>query len=78
MRADISLDGASDHRVSEALYMRDPDQNGVELYCDRPPDQWPRTADGHLALFTRKLDLESLLAEADRAVLHAMPVRRTA
>jgi catechol 2,3-dioxygenase len=61
--AGIPLDGASDHGVSEALYLRDPDQNGVELYWDRPQGQWPRTPDGHLAMFTRKLDLDSLLAE---------------
>jgi catechol 2,3-dioxygenase len=63
-RAGISLDGASDHGVSEALYLRDPDENGVELYWDRPPEQWPRTADGQLAMVTRPLDLDSLLAEA--------------
>ncbi len=57
----IALDGASDHGVSEALYLRDPDQNGVELYVDRPPDQWPRNADGSLAMVTRRLDLEDLL-----------------
>src|SRR5688572_31753162 len=66
--AGITLDGASDHGVSEALYLRDPDENGVELYCDRPPDQWPRSPDGQLAMFTRKLDLESLLAEPDPAL----------
>jgi catechol 2,3-dioxygenase len=63
--AGIPLDGASDHGVSEALYLRDPDQNGVELYCDRPPDQWPRTGDGHLVLNRSKLDLENLLTEPD-------------
>ena len=62
MRANISLDGASDHGVSEALYLRDPDENGVELYYDRPPDQWPHAADGGLQMFTRPLDLENLLA----------------
>src|SRR3954464_13412325 len=61
--AGIALDGASDHGVSEALYLRDPDQNGVELYWDRPFDQWPRSSDGQLAMFTRKLDLDSLLQE---------------
>jgi catechol 2,3-dioxygenase len=61
--AGISLDGASDHGVSEALYLRDPDQNGVELYWDRPPADWPRTTDGSLAMFTRPLDLHALLAE---------------
>jgi len=60
----IHLDGASDHGVSEALYLRDPDDNGVELYWDRPPDQWPRRADAELAMFTRPLDLRALLAEA--------------
>jgi catechol 2,3-dioxygenase len=64
MMADIPLDGASDHGVSEALYLRDPDQNGIELYCDRPPDRWPRNPDGQLVMYTRRLDLESLLAEA--------------
>lgn len=62
MRAGIPLDGASDHGVSEALYLRDPDQNGVELCWDRPPDQWPRDAQGRLAMGTRPLDLESLLS----------------
>ena len=63
--AAILLDGASDHGVSEALYLRDPDQNGLELYWDRPPSQWPRDRDGNLAMYTRALDLKSLLAEAD-------------
>jgi catechol 2,3-dioxygenase len=63
MSAGIPLDGASDHGVSEALYLRDPDDNGVELYCDRPQDQWPRKADGSLAMFTRKLDIEDLLRQ---------------
>jgi catechol 2,3-dioxygenase len=61
----IKLDGASDHGVSEALYLRDPDQNGVELYWDRPPEEWPRTAGGELAMVTKALDLKALLAEAD-------------
>jgi len=60
----IELDGASDHGVSEALYLRDPDENGVELYCDRPRDQWPRTPNGELTMFTRALDLDALLKEA--------------
>ena len=60
----ITLDGASDHGVSEALYLRDPDENGVELYVDRPEDQWPRNADGSLAMVTRRLDLEGLLRSA--------------
>lgn len=63
MAAGVPLDGASDHGVSEALYLRDPDDNGVELYWDRPRDQWPRTAGGELAMFTRPLSLPSLLKE---------------
>ena len=63
--AGISLDGASDHGVSEALYLRDPDDNGMELYWDRPPEVWPRTPDGELAMFTRRLDLNGLLKEVD-------------
>jgi catechol 2,3-dioxygenase len=59
----IRIDGASDHGVSEAIYLRDPDGNGLELYYDRPRDQWPRNADGSLAMFTTSLDLESLLSE---------------
>ncbi len=62
IEAGIPLDGASDHGVSEALYLSDPDRNGVELYWDRPAQDWPRTVDGKLAMFTRKLDLQSLLA----------------
>lgn len=61
--AEIPLDGASDHGVSEALYLRDPDGNGVELYCDRPEAEWPRDALGGLAMTTARLDLHSLLAE---------------
>ena len=61
----IRLDGATDHGVSEALYLRDPDQNGVELYWDRPRDQWPSTPEGGLAMYTRGLDLHSLLAAAN-------------
>jgi len=57
----IQLDGASDHGVSEALYLRDPDSNGVELYWDRPKAEWPKTADGTLAMHTRRLDVEGLL-----------------
>lgn len=59
--AGIPLDGASDHGVSEALYLRDPDDNGVELYWDRPRDEWPRTADGAIDMYTRPLDIEGLL-----------------
>jgi len=61
--AGISLDGAADHGVSEALYLRDPDENGLELYWDRPEDNWPRAADGSLSMYTHPLDLDSLLAE---------------
>ena len=63
--AGIRLDGASDHGVSEALYLRDPDGNGIELCRDRPPEQWPRTADGSLAMDTRPLDLQGLLDEGE-------------
>ena len=62
--AGVPLDGASDHGVSEALYLHDPDGNGVELYCDRQQAEWPRTADGRLAMHTKRLDIDSLLAEA--------------
>jgi catechol 2,3-dioxygenase len=62
--AGIGLDGASDHGVSEALYLRDPDQNGIELYWDRPAAEWPRDADGGIAMVTRRLDLNGLRAEA--------------
>jgi catechol 2,3-dioxygenase len=61
IRAGVPLDGAADHGVSEALYLRDPDGNGVELYVDRPQDQWPRTKDGELAMVTEALDLDALL-----------------
>jgi catechol 2,3-dioxygenase len=61
LSAGIPLDGASDHGVSEALYLRDPDENGVELYWDRPKEMWPRTADGALAMFTGRLDVDGLL-----------------
>lgn len=61
--AGIPLEGASDHGVSEALYLRDPDHNGVELYWDRPPDQWPRTPGGDINMFTRQLDIANLLNE---------------
>ena len=67
IEADIPLEGASDHGVSEALYLRDPDDNGVELYWDRPQAEWPRTADGELAMFTHRLDLADLLKEAEIA-----------
>lgn len=61
LAAGIELDGASDHGVSEALYLRDPDGNGVELYRDRPEPEWPRSSSGELAMFTRALDLDGLL-----------------
>jgi len=61
-KAGIRLEGASDHGVSEALYVRDPDGNGVELYWDKPTEEWPRNRDGALAMVTRPLDLEKLLA----------------
>jgi catechol 2,3-dioxygenase len=61
--AKVALDGASDHGVSEALYLRDPDENGVELYWDRPREVWPRGPNGALAMFTRALDLDDLLRE---------------
>lgn len=62
--AEIPLDGASDHGVSQALYLRDPDQNGLELYWDRPAEQWPKTANGELAMSTEPLDLKELLQQA--------------
>src|ERR1019366_8746640 len=64
LAARIHLEGAADHGVSESIYLRDPDDNGVELYCDRPKKLWPRDADGHLAMVSRPLDLENLLREA--------------
>ncbi len=63
--AGIPLDGASDHGVSEAVYLRDPDDNGVELYRDRPREEWPTTPDGEPTMYTRPLDVAALLAEAD-------------
>src|SRR3569833_1495151 len=64
LAAGIELEGAADHGVSEALYLRDPDENGVELYWDRPKDQWPRDPEGHIRMYTGRLDLHGLLAEA--------------
>src|SRR4029453_8672090 len=61
MKAGIPLEGASDHGVSEALYLRAPEEKGVELYLDRPGEEWPRTAEGGLAMFTRSLNLDSLM-----------------
>ncbi len=67
LREGIALDGASDHGVSEALYLKDPDGNGVELYRDRPREEWPRTADGELVMTLDPLDVEALLREAPSA-----------
>ena len=66
IRADIALEGAADHGVSEALYLRDPDDNGVELYWDRPASDWPRTPDGSLNMYTQQLDLTKLLLESSK------------
>lgn len=63
MNAEISLEGAADHGVSEALYLRDPDENGIELYWDKPNEQWPVDSEGNLNMYTRRLDLENLLSE---------------
>jgi catechol 2,3-dioxygenase len=63
LAARIPLDGAADHGVSESIYLRDPDDNGVELYCDKPRELWPRSPDGKLAMFTHPLDLRGLLSE---------------
>ena len=71
--AGIPLDGASVHGVSEALYLRDPDRNGVELYWDRPAAEWPRSPEGNLEMFTRPLDLDSLLSERAEAPSQAGP-----
>ena len=70
LEANIPLDGASDHGVSEALYLRDPDDNGVELAWDRPSSLWPRTSDGELAMFTHPLDLRDLLTQTPVAGAH--------
>lgn len=65
MDVQYPLSGSADHGVSEAIYLNDPDNNGVELYCDRTPDQWPRHADGSLHMYTKALDLEDLLGELE-------------
>jgi catechol 2,3-dioxygenase len=65
VRAGIRLEGASDHGVSEALYLSDPDGNGVELYWDRPRELWPVDANGAVTMYTRRLDLDNLLAEPE-------------
>jgi len=74
LAAGVPLEGAADHGVSEALYLRDPDENGVELYWDKPADQWPQDADGNLAMVTRPLDLDRLLADGEIAASPADPV----
>ena len=66
-KAKYSLTGASDHGVSEALYLNDPDGNGVELYWDRPREQWPKNANGSINMYTKPLDLEDLLNEINKA-----------
>lgn len=63
--ANVPLEGAADHGVSEAIYLRDPDENGIEIYWDKPQSEWPRTADGGLAMVTHPLDLGALLKESD-------------
>jgi len=67
IQAGIKLEGASDHGVSEALYLRDPDGNGVELYWDRPKDLWPRSSDGGVAMYTQPLDLDDLLKQTPKS-----------
>lgn len=64
IKAGVQLDGAADHGVSEAIYFRDPDGNGIEIYRDRAPEDWPRDAEGGLAMVNARLDLEALLEEA--------------
>ncbi|MBI1804164.1 MAG: VOC family protein [Ignavibacteriae bacterium] len=59
------IDGASDHGVSESIYLRDPDDNGIEIYADRSRDQWPRDSEGNLTMYTRRLDLDALMAELE-------------
>jgi catechol 2,3-dioxygenase len=68
LAAGIPLEGAADHGVSESIYLRDPDHNGVELYCDRPKELWPRTPDGRLAMYTHPLDVNGLLGEPEADV----------
>ncbi|MEX0720451.1 MAG: VOC family protein [Balneolaceae bacterium] len=65
IEAEYPLSGASDHGVSEAIYMNDPDENGVELYWDRPRNKWPKNSDGSINIYTRSLDLEELLGELE-------------
>jgi catechol 2,3-dioxygenase len=75
MAANVALEGAFDHGVSEALYLRDPDDNGVELYWDRPRERWPRNANDELAMFTAPLDLIALLREPELAPQAAVVAR---
>ena len=75
IEAKIPLDGASDHGVSEALYLRDPDENGVELYRDRPREQWKCDANGDVVMKTEPLDLRDLLAELEKAPLKRNPAK---
>lgn len=63
LKEGVAIDGAADHGVSEAIYLRDPDGNGLELYCDRPRNEWPRDNDGNLAMFTQPLDIAALVQE---------------
>ena len=67
MKSGIELDGASDHGVSEALYLHDPDMNGIELYWDRPKNEWPRNNEGEIEMVTDPLDLDNLLREPSSA-----------
>lgn len=76
IEADIGLEGAADHGVSESLYLRDPDGNGVELYCDRPREAWPHTSDGRLAMYTRHLDLKALLGELSATTAPDVPTTK--
>ena len=71
--ARVPLTGASDHGVSEAVYLADPDQNGIELYWDRPREEWPRTPDGGMEMFTQPLDLQDLLAQAEARLERKKP-----
>jgi catechol 2,3-dioxygenase len=64
LTAGVAIEGASDHGVSEAVYLRDPDGNGIELYRDRPKEDWPRTPDGEVNMITKPLDLDAVLEEA--------------
>ena len=73
LSAKIPPEGAADHGVSESIYLRDPDDNGVELYCDKPKEMWPRDLNGNLAMFTRHLDLRALLSEAPKGALSTGP-----